>query len=377
MRTPRPAALALTIGVVAVAVVVPTGVGFAAYHHDQSSLRTLPKNAVVGGVDVSGLNRDAALSRVQAAVDSQLDRRATLVIGKHRYVTTPRQLGVHDNAAQAVDAAFQASRKGSWLSRSWHRAFGSHSTPTVSVALSQPSKTRLQAIVDRAVKENAVDPVDAEAYLSGGFVSFSQAKSGLKVDKAQALAALQASLRDGKPHEAPVKVVKPKVTDASLGTVILVHANANKLYLYKDGKIARTFTVATGTNQYPTPTGHFRITLKRFMPTWYNPHSPWSIHEPETIPPGAHNPLGLRALNVSAPGIRIHGSPADYSIGYNASHGCIRMHNSDVIQLFPLVPTGAQVFITRVGPYRPLVKKAVKKDDPKKPVPVADVADGG
>jgi lipoprotein-anchoring transpeptidase ErfK/SrfK len=54
-------------------------------------------------------------------------------------------------------------------------------------------------------------------------------------------------------------------------------------------------------------------------------------------------------LNISAPGIRIHGSPADYSIGYNASHGCIRMHNSDVVQLYPLIPKGTTVFITKVG----------------------------
>jgi lipoprotein-anchoring transpeptidase ErfK/SrfK len=370
MRTPRPAVLSVVAGFTCLVVALPTGVGFAAYQHDRSSLKSLPEHTTIGGIDVSGLDRAAALTRVQSTVDRQLDRRATLVVGGHTYTATMRQLGVRDNAASAVDAAFTDVHKGSWISRSWHRLFGHHSHPTVKVALTQPSTSRMQAIVDRAAKQSAVHAVDASAYLSGSFVSFTHAKNGLGLDTHKAMAALQQSLRDGRPHNVPLTVVKPKVTDESLATVVLVHANENKLYVYKNGVIARTFGVATGTNQYPTPTGHFSITLKRFMPTWYNPHSVWSQNEPETIAPGPHNPLGLRALNVSAPGIRIHGSPADYSIGYNASHGCIRMHNSDVIQLFPMIPTGTQVFITRVGPYKPLQK-------PAKAVPVVPDTNGG
>ncbi|HLZ36378.1 MAG TPA: L,D-transpeptidase [Mycobacteriales bacterium] len=125
----------------------------------------------------------------------------------------------------------------------------------------------------------------------------------------------------------------------------------NRLYLYQSGRLTRTFPVATGMPAYPTPTGEFRITLKRFRPTWVNP-SPrvgWGASMPAMIPPGPNNPLGTRALNVSAPGIRFHGTPAAGSIGYNASHGCIRMRMPDVEALFPLVPTGAAVVITRGG----------------------------
>ena len=255
MRTPRPAVLAVTAGVISLVVALPTGVGFAAYEHDKSSLRSLPKHTTIGGIDVSHLDKAAALARVRATVDGQLNKQVTLVVGSHSYTATLRQLGVRDNATKAVDAAFAASRKGSWVSRSWHRIFGGHSHPTVEVALTQPSKTRLQAIVDRAVKENTVKAVDASAYLSGAFVSFTKAKNGVGLDKTAAMAALLRSLRDAQPHEVALKVVKPAVTDESLGTVILVHANANKLYVYKNGAIARTFGVATGTNQYPTPTG--------------------------------------------------------------------------------------------------------------------------
>jgi lipoprotein-anchoring transpeptidase ErfK/SrfK len=373
MRTSRPVIIAIVAIVSSVVVALPTGVGLAAYYHDQARIKVLPGNSVVGGIDVSGLDRAGAIARVRGAIDQQLDRPATLLVGSARYTTTLRELGVYDNATAAVDAAFSANRHGSWLSRSWHRVFGGQHHSSEQVQLSQPSRTRLQGIVDRAVQSASVGAVDASAYLTGGFVSFTSAKPGRALDVTAAMRAFQASLRDGRPHRVDPQVVQPKVGDAALDTVIVVHINENRLYLYKHHRLARTFPVATGQARYPTPTGQYTVTQKRYLPTWYNPHDVWSVNEPATIPPGPNNPLGLRALNLSAAGIRIHGSPSDYSIGYNASHGCIRMHNSDVLQLYPLVPTGATVFLTQVGPYKPLPTSAKKA--PVKAPPVN--AEGG
>src|SRR5256885_16181260 len=100
MRTSRPAIVAIVASVIAVVVVLPTGVGLAAYYHDHARLRVLPAHSVVGGVNVSGLDRAASVARVRAVVDEQLDRRATLLVGSTRYTTTLRELGVHDNAAE-------------------------------------------------------------------------------------------------------------------------------------------------------------------------------------------------------------------------------------------------------------------------------------
>jgi lipoprotein-anchoring transpeptidase ErfK/SrfK len=368
MRLSRTAIIAVTASVCAVVVALPTGVGVAAYYHDHARLRVLPAHSVVGGVNVAGLDRTAAIARIRTIVDRQLDRRGTLLVGSASYSTTLRGLGVHDNAAEAVDAAFSASRHGSWLSRSWHRVFGSQRQHSEAVHLSRPSQARLQAIVNRAVTAAGVHAVDASVSLTGGFATFTAGKPGVAVNPAAALAAFRASLSDGVPRRVEPEVVQPKVSDSAYDTVIVVHINENRLYLYKNHKMVRTFPVATGQSRYPTPTGRFSVTLKRFMPTWYNPHDVWSVNEPPTIPPGPGNPLGVRAMNLSAPGIRIHGSPSDYSIGYNASHGCIRMHNSDVVQLYPLIPTGTTVFLTRVGPYKPLPVAATKKPPKKAPV---------
>ena len=68
--------------------------------------------------------------------------------------------------------------------------------------------------------------------------------------------------------------------------------------------------------------------------------------------------MGLRALNWSAPAIRFHGTAATYSLGYNASHGCVRMSNSDVIELYDIVDVGTPIVSTVVAPLKPLYTSA-------------------
>ena len=143
----------------------------------------------------------------------------------------------------------------------------------------------------------------------------------------------------------PVNVKQPALRTESFDTAIIVSTTANILKLYGKGELRKTYGVATGTGGYPTPRGQFRITAKRPNPTWYNPHAPWSANMPAFIPPGPNNPLGTRALNLNASGIRIHGTPDDASIGSNASHGCIRMHMQDVEELFEKVNVGTPVLI--------------------------------
>lgn len=367
MRTPRSAVVLITAAIVAVVVALPTGVGLAAYYHDQKQQSVLPSHSRVGGIDVGGLDRADAIARVQRSLDERLDRPATLLVGDHAYTTTLRQLGVRADVESAVDTAFTANRHGSWISRTWHRVFGGTARPKVDITLGEPSKAALKRVVARAAAAVEVPATDAAVSLSGLTPTYTSAKNGQSLNQAAALKALKASLADGTPHRVNPIVVHPKVDDAAFDTVIVVHINENKLYLYKNHALSRTFSVATGTSRYPTPRGRYSVTLKRYLPTWYNPHDDWSRNEPETIGPGPSNPLGLRALNLSAPGIRIHGTPSDYSIGYNASHGCIRMHNSDVLQLYPLVPTGTTVFLEESGPYRPLPVKVVKKVPVKAP----------
>jgi len=140
------------------------------------------------------------------------------------------------------------------------------------------------------------------------------------------------------------KLKQPKVTPATIGPVIVIRRGSNLLTLYNGMKVVRKFGVATGQAVYPTPLGRFQIVVMWKNPWWYPPASPWAQGE-KPMPPGPGNPLGTRWMGLSAPGVGIHGTPQDGSIGYSLSHGCIRMHIPQAEWLFEHVVVGTPVFI--------------------------------
>lgn len=367
VRVPRKAKVALIVGLVAVLVGAPAGVGYAAYQQDASLRGLLPKGSVVAGVAVGRLDRAAALAKVRAAVEKDFDRTVTVAIAGHAYRTSLRALGVRSDVDKAVARAFHTASSGNWLTRGWHRLVDGSSAPHEDVNVTDYAPARLALLVDKAAAEVSYPATNATVRSAGGWLAFTPAKNGRTIDKQAAVAAFRGALADGRDRTLPTVAVAPAVRE--VGTAILVRTGENKLYLYQHGTITKTFGVATGSPRYPTPYGRYEVTLKRYLPTWVNPHSAWSRGEPERIGPGPNNPLGTRAMNLSAPGIRIHGTPADRSIGYSVSHGCIRMHMPDVEALYPLVPKGAAVFIVKAGP--PRFKTAPADTG------VAHVADGG
>ena len=106
----------------------------------------------------------------------------------------------------------------------------------------------------------------------------------------------------------------------------------------------RQFRIAVGQTAYPTPPGLLRIVTKQVDPTWYPPDSAWAAGL-GPVDPGAGNPLGTRWMGLSAFGIGIHGTPEPWTVGHQASHGCIRMAIPDAEALFDRVEVGTPVLI--------------------------------
>jgi len=110
----------------------------------------------------------------------------------------------------------------------------------------------------------------------------------------------------------------------------------------------KTYDVAVGTPDYPTPLGMWLIHVKAMDPAWKMPDSDWVRPEDRgKIVPGGHpdNPLKARWLGITNDGVGIHGTAALDSLGTAASHGCIRMSEPDVIELFGLVPLWSPIHI--------------------------------
>jgi len=110
---------------------------------------------------------------------------------------------------------------------------------------------------------------------------------------------------------------------------------AYRLHVYENGERTHSYRVAVGKRGHRTPTGSYRISRVVWNPWWHPPNRPWARGKKPT-PPGPRNPMG-RAKLYFRNLYYIHGTPYRKSLGTPASHGCVRMANSDVIELARLV----------------------------------------
>jgi lipoprotein-anchoring transpeptidase ErfK/SrfK len=125
-------------------------------------------------------------------------------------------------------------------------------------------------------------------------------------------------------------------TDIARRTV-LVSLPDRKLAVIENGEVIAQFDVAVGADASPSPTGEFQIVNRVANPAYY--------HAGTVVPSGKGNPVGTRWLGLSLKGYGIHGTNAPRSIGHAASHGCIRLRNRDMEQLFTMIGVGDVVQI--------------------------------
>jgi hypothetical protein len=119
------------------------------------------------------------------------------------------------------------------------------------------------------------------------------------------------------------------------GLHLVLNVAANRLFVYENGERIRAYTVSVGLPGYETPAGEYRIRQVIWNPWWHPPNSSWARdRKPES--PGPNNPMG-RVKLLFAPLYYIHGTPEAEALGDPASRGCVRMRNSDVIELTHLV----------------------------------------
>ena len=177
-------------------------------------------------------------------------------------------------------------------------------------------------------------------------------------------------------------------TDEAPGTII-INPGARYLHFVTGKNKAIRYGIAVGKAGFEW-SGVANVTDRKQWPTW-TPPPEMIARKPELLkfekgqPGGLTNPLGARALYLTSNGVdygyRIHGTPEWQSIGSNASSGCIRMINQDVIDLFSRVPAGAKVIVLKADgsmpsglklpPPAPKVKKpvlVVKTAEPVMPV---------
>lgn len=165
------------------------------------------------------------------------------------------------------------------------------------------------------------------------------------------------ALTPGAPVDGGRPLADPSVA-APPATNLVLDRGRRLLTVYENGRPLRRFAVAVGMPGWETPTGTFRVLEKTINPIWEHPEK--GTHTPS----GPANPLGSRWIGFhhDCQGRRgwdgeqmldvkgcvvtgFHGTPHRWTVGRAVSHGCVRLHDEDVRELFDLVTLGTQVTV--------------------------------
>jgi lipoprotein-anchoring transpeptidase ErfK/SrfK len=283
----------------------------------------VPVGVTVGGLPVGGFTSEETRAllreRLESPVRFELDGRVWSVGAD--------ELGV-DAAVDATIADALGAAAGSALD-----ADADVSRPDV-----RRYVTALARKLARAPKDARLARLDAKLR-----PVLAPAINGRTLDLDATSAAIAAAARAA--QREPVRpVFHVRRASPAMPAVVVIRRDSKALYLYKGRKLVRRLGVATGQWRYPTPLGTFQVVDKQYNPWWYPPSSDWA-RGLKPVPPGPGNPLGTRWMGLTGGLVGMHGTPDAASIGYSASHGCIRMRIPDAEWLFSRVDVGTPVVI--------------------------------
>jgi lipoprotein-anchoring transpeptidase ErfK/SrfK len=337
---------------IAAVVIFLIGGAVAAYAYDGSQKDQISEGVTISGVDVSGMTHQEAVSAVTAQVLSPKRKPITVKFGKQSWTLPAKELKIKADVERSVDRAFDESQAGSLPERLLREVTGGSVDATIPVQV-----TYSRAAVNRFVREVAdaikVDPVDASVQAGPDSLTVVKASNGHKLRDNKLTRELTGLLDRGRGSRtltAQVNVLKPTVTTKTVAeqypTYLTLDRSTFTLRLWKNLELEKTYTVAVGQPGLETPAGLFSIQDKQVNPDWNVPNSDWAGElAGQTIPGGtAENPLIARWMGIYD-GVGFHGTTDVGSLGTAASHGCVRMSEGDVIDLYDRVDVGTPVYI--------------------------------
>jgi len=155
-----------------------------------------------------------------------------------------------------------------------------------------------------------------------------------------------------------VAPLPPASVESPPPTTLVLDRSRRLLTVFENGRPLRRFPVAVGMPGWETPVGTFQVMEKTINPVWEHPEK--GTHTPS----GPANPLGSRwiGFHQDCQGRRgwdgeqmldikgcvvtgFHGTPYSWTVGRALSHGCVRLHDEDVREVFDLVSIGTPVTV--------------------------------
>lgn len=125
----------------------------------------------------------------------------------------------------------------------------------------------------------------------------------------------------------------PASTTERADVRLIVDLSDRRLYVKQGEEVVREYPVAVGKPEHPTPQGSFTIRRMIWNPRWVPPDAEWAKKKRARPAGDPRNPMGRVKMFFREPDYYIHGTRDVDSLGSAESHGCVRMRNSDVIDL--------------------------------------------
>jgi lipoprotein-anchoring transpeptidase ErfK/SrfK len=323
----------------------------AAYAYDSSQKDKIADGVTVGGVDVGGMDEAEAKQVVRRQLLGPLRHSLRVGYAGRHWDLPGKSLKVHADVDAAVEQALSESREGGLPGRLVRYVTGGSLDKEIpaDVTYSQPAVNRfvrrIAHAVDREARDATVEP-------TADSLSVVKAKNGRKLRDKLLTRRLEAAVLNASADHtiaARTHYTKPEVTTEEVASAYPSYLTLDRatftLRLWKDLKLAKTYTVAVGQEGLETPEGLYHIQEKEENPSWHVPNSAWAGSlAGQVIPPGPEDPIKARWMGIFE-GAGIHGTEELESLGSAASHGCVRMSIPDVIELYPQVEVGTPIYI--------------------------------
>ncbi|HEX5983108.1 MAG TPA: L,D-transpeptidase/peptidoglycan binding protein [Solirubrobacterales bacterium] len=334
--------------VAAVLLVVVVG---GAYAYDSTQKDEIAEGVTIGGVDVGGLDEEEAARLVRRKLLAPLQGSLRVTFRDESWELPGAKLKIRADVDGAVEEAIEDSQDGGLPGRLVRYVSGGEVDESIT-----PSVTYFEPAINRFVRRIAEDvnrePQNADVEATGASLNVVAGKDGLKLrdnllEKELKAAVLNAEAPDeivARAHSVAPEVTKEEVA-AQYPVYLTLDRSTYTLRLWKDLKLAKTYTVAVGAEGFATPEGLYQIESMEENPVWNVPESDWAGSlAGQSIPPGPENPIKARWMGIFE-GAGIHGTEETSSLGTAASHGCVRMSIPDVEDLYEEVEIGTPVYL--------------------------------
>lgn len=307
----------------------------------------------IHGIPVGDLSGVEAKQRLTERVRTPAQRPVTVRVGDKRVLRlSADQAGVRMDLAGAVAETQRVGEQGGLLTRGWRELTGGEINRDVALSV-RYDRAAVSAFVKRIRDKVRKRPVDASLDIDVSDVRVQEGRNGRQLSGASRLEKdILATLGDpaGKREfRASTEGVRPRISGNEIydrqPVAVTISKKERTVRVFRRGELVKTYRVAIGSKQYPTPEGLFSVQTKQVDPVWNVPNSSWAGSlAGQTIPAGdPRNPLKARWIGFNG-GVGFHGS--GQTSGGATSHGCIRMIPREVIDLYERVDMGTPVLVS-------------------------------